>query len=314
MKNMSEKLSPPIIDPQAQLEKLELQRRALEQLLKATCSAENLRLGLETTLLLGKPTGHSSEKAMAIYRLLDEKTKNLSNSEINLRLQGIEKNLKRHLLAALSYLERLESDEGQTEGLFALDDVQKSISDFRRSSQTMVALQVLLNLRGLPVTPRAVSLSQEVLQEKLERASVRERACRRQVMGDTLAMEEEIRQLLARDQSSDVINSILKQILQGLQANRRHLEAGLNIQDLPHPIESMVLTEVAREVAFEKNEDNIGAPKKASHKLKSIEASEKAYAGNTSFWGILLHYLWMPCLSLLKRLFARGKGRQKTKK
>jgi Na+/phosphate symporter len=90
------------------LEKIEIQRHALEELFKVARSIEGLRMGIETTILLGKPTGHTSEKAISLYRLLDEKTRNLSNYEVHLRLKRIDKNLEKRLSETISAVEHLQ--------------------------------------------------------------------------------------------------------------------------------------------------------------------------------------------------------------
>ena len=238
-------------DNHQQLEKIEIQRRTLEQLFKISRSVENLRVGLETTLLLGKPAGHTSEKAVALYQKLDAKTHDLSNHEIHMRLQRIDQKIKQHLKETIHLVEHLDDPEFATSIGDALEITHNRVHDFRRTAQTMTALRVLLNLRGLPVAPQTFTVSQKVLLEKIQATKSRERQYRKQLTDQTLALEQEIQQLLKNHSGSKAMQPLLEGILKGLKANRRHIAQGLNIHELPYEIDQIVITDTAAEVHFE---------------------------------------------------------------
>jgi hypothetical protein len=107
----------------------------------------------------------------------------------------------------------------------------------------MAALQVLLNIRGLPVKPKIFSVSQKVLQEKIGTIKIRERKCRHKITVETLTMEKDINVLLGSKSCSNEIRPVLQDVLKGLKSNRRHIEQGLDIHDLPYEIEHITLTD-----------------------------------------------------------------------
>jgi len=190
---------------QQQLEKLEIQRQALENLFKITRSVENLRAGLETTLTLGEPTGKRLEKGMSLHKALDQKTRNLSNEEVLLRLKRIDKNLQRHLSNTLKHVANIEGSYNNEATELSLTTLHHDINDFKRGTQTMVALQVLLNLRGVSTEPKTFNLSRDVLTQKIKTVKDREKYYRQKVKVDTLVLENDIKQLLSDENCSDAM-------------------------------------------------------------------------------------------------------------
>jgi uncharacterized protein (DUF2344 family) len=238
------------LEAHQQLENIEVQRHALEQLLKVTRSVDSLRSGIETTILLGKATGHTSEKAMNLYKLLDKKTHNLSNHEVHLRLKRIDKNIEKRLSETINTVEHLQDTGISEENEKNMDRIHHLTDDFKRSTQTMTALQVLLNIRGLTVKPRIFSLSQQVLQEKIVTIKTRERHCHQKIIAATLTMEKDISVLLKSENCANKIRPVLQHVLTGLKSNRRHIEQGLDIHDLPYEIDLITLTDSDSQVTY----------------------------------------------------------------
>lgn len=267
---------------QGQLEKIEIQRRALEQLFKITRSVENLRVSLETTLLAGKSTGHTSEKAIALYQKLNAKTHTLSDQDIHMRLKRIDQKMKKHLSETIELVEHLDDEIFVASLGDALEITHNRIDDFKRSAQMMVALQVLLNVRGIPVAPKTFTISQKILFEKINAAKSRERQCRKQLANDTVVMEKDIQHLLASDACTEQMRPFMQSVLKGLKANRQHIQDGLNINELPYEIDQITMTDCAGEVSFDESNEASAVERSASEKstpvaeIKKIEKIVKA--------------------------------------
>jgi len=238
-----------------QLKKIEIQRQALEQLFKITRSVENLRVSLETTLLAGKSTGHTSDKALALYQRLNAKTHKLSDQEIHMRLKRVDQKIKVHLIETIELVEHLDDEVFVASLGDALEVTHNRIDDFKRSAQMMVALQVLLNVRGIPIAPKTFDVSQKILFEKINATKNREKQCRKQLTRDTIVMEKDIQLLLDSDTCTQAMRPFLKNVLKGLKTNRQHIADGLNINELPYEIDQITMTDCAAEVSFDESNE-----------------------------------------------------------
>lgn len=330
MANAIPKTTPPQPNAQApvhqdQLEKIEIQRRALEQLFKITRSVENLRVSLETTLLAGKSTGHTSDKAIALYQKLNAKTHQLSDQEIHMRLKRIDQKMQTHLSETIELVEHLDDEIFVASLGDALEITHNRIDDFKRSAQMMVALQVLLNVRGIPIAPKTFDVSQKILFEKINATKNREKQCRKQLARDTVVMEKDIQLLLDSGACTEQMRPFLQNVLKGLKANRQHIADGLNINELPYEIDQITMTDCASEVNFDESneqpvaeesvtseaqETKMGTPTE-NKKATSLESNQAVQRPSTKrqkkkgLWAKLTKWMNTPIETPIKDVFKK---------
>jgi len=212
-------------------------RDALQRLLGLTLSLETLRVGLQSSLQLGKPQVALSNDAIQLYLALGKKIRNLSDRDIRIRLSGLDLRVKSSLEDILPLIETFTialTNSQHTRDISAMID---KIETLARLSRTAVTLRVLLHKRGLESPVLQLSVPNSVIQEKLGLVEQQERKQRQKAEQAIKEIEADLNRLLITGHQSAPIREILTTAMNDMERNRAHLQAGLSIEALPVSIE-----------------------------------------------------------------------------
>ena len=139
-----------------ELKALEHKKCALEKVMKIARAVEQLRYGLESVVLLGKPTASISHQALHIFEALSEKIRVQPTQKIQESVEKLNGVIANNLNTIME-LARPENEAVLHEQVASDDElaayIEKLIQDYRKSAQTAVALRVVLRERGVPTTP-----------------------------------------------------------------------------------------------------------------------------------------------------------------
>lgn len=225
--------------------RLVAQKRALEQLVRVTESIERLHTGLQAAVLLGKPTNLIGPSALRFFQELSASTRLQPTGKLRITLAHLEERMRVLLQQVMTIAEQ--------EPLSAAPEIfgdanARSINEFRRVSQTAVALRILLRERGEATVPLNLPVSHSALRERMRKVAEQESRCREKVMDDILTVQVDARLLLDTESLSGPMRRMLVATVEQLDANLAHIQAGNSIESLPHPVE---VIELAEEVVVE---------------------------------------------------------------
>jgi hypothetical protein len=216
-----------------QLDRLAVERSALEQLLTAARSLDSLHKGLESSLQLGKSTAALPAEAQRLYLSLDNKTQAMSDGEVLKRLHQLE----RKITLQLKNLDPLVSSTPQQDDEQAAALVSQQLDVFQRQAKTAITLRALLHKRGLSVPVLSMPIAESVVERKLALVELQEQRCRVQVSKAVNTMAADINALMAHSECSDAMSETLGQAFDDLVSAQEHLSAGLSLDSLPISID-----------------------------------------------------------------------------
>ncbi|MEJ2444115.1 MAG: hypothetical protein P8Y42_11755 [Exilibacterium sp.] len=237
--------SPQHRDALNQLSALEVRRTAVARLVNIAHTLEWLRQGLESVVRLNDAPEDFPASILQLYDALGHKMRNLSDTEVTLRLERLDKKVNLNLKAITTTVAKLER-------MPLLTGLDEKIDTFRRLSQTAVALRVLLTRRGQKVAPLKLALPIARLKKSLHSVKREEQAARQRVVEEIIEFERELQQLQALETPDSPMQNMIEDVLQDLAANREHLILGGSIQALPVQMDAIDLgSDTALEVPQE---------------------------------------------------------------
>ena len=223
------------------LEELEQRRRVIEKLLSIASSIESLKGSLEALILHNQASDHIPDVIFAFIGSLGKKIKNLSDAEIALRLTTLEKKTSFKFDQIRILIEQINSD---TDKIPLFEISESLLEDFRRQTQTSLALRCLLKKRGVKVKDFSLPISGSELKEKLKQLGLKELEIRDHAVNEIETLMHDIDQAL-NGEYGHAMQAMLTEIKQGLLENLNHIKAGKSLFELPTPMENIVLSEAS---------------------------------------------------------------------
>lgn len=227
------------ISSSTDLKILEDKREALEQAVKIALHIERLHGSLEATLLMGRPTSELPEDALATLEELEGSVKSQPIDRLKESLAALEKVVQSRLSQILKI------SEMDAEALIAsgAGEVETLLRDYRKQAQTAVALRILLHSRGVATAPTELHVPVEQIRARLTVVEQKERAYRRIIKTEIVAMITETGRMLANDGLSPTMRHFLVASNEDLQRNLEHLDSGKKITSMPVAIEIIEMGE-----------------------------------------------------------------------
>ena len=225
-----------------ELRLLERKRQALIRVVRLTSSLEKLRQGYEAMLHLGQKDNPLPISAVKLFDQLGRKVRNLSDTDIKLRLGGLD---KRVLLSQQQVGNALTEliDPNCTD--LQIETVSQQIRDFQRLTHTDIALRVLMGKRRLEVPPLKLAFPLAELKAKISEVTHQERDCRAKVSERIDAIRVDLQRIVYSGLCSAAQKSVLEAMDEALKENIAHINAGNSIEELPTPVEDFELETVA---------------------------------------------------------------------
>ena len=225
------------VDFSQEIIRIDAGRNALQRLLDVTLALEKLRMGLESSLELGKPKIELPSDTIKLYLALGKKIRNLSDRDILLRLKGLDQRVKSNLEAIIPLIEFFDLALTNSPHTREISTMIDKIGTFPQRAKTAVALRVLLHKRGLESPALQLPIPISVIREKLGLVEHQEREHRKKSEGAMKEIESDLSRLLNNRHQPKAMRDILKAAMADMARNREHLQAGLSIEELPASIE-----------------------------------------------------------------------------
>jgi len=225
------------VDFSQELFRIDAGRNALQRLLDLTLSLETLRIGLESSLELGKPNIGLTSDAIKLYLALGKKIRNLSDRDILLRLEGLDLRVKSNLENILPLIETFNIALTNSQYTREISAMINKIETFSRQAKTAVTLRVLLHKRGQGSPALQLPVPISVIREKLALVERQEQKQRQKAEKAIEEIEADLRKLLNNRHQPEVMREVLTAAMADMALNREHLQAGLSLEDLPVSIE-----------------------------------------------------------------------------
>ena len=229
----------------AELNSITTKKKVLEQFIKISLSAERLRLGLQSTVILGKRSRLIPKKALSAYQALSEEVKHYSTKKLQDGLASLETNINQDIENVIQIaqskemgLESYPDKNVQTESR----NIHDIVNGFRRNSQTAVALRLVLRSRGVPTKQVTFVIPKEVIKTQIKDLELREQHCRGRIKNDIRSMQIDIENMMHNDSYPEDIRLQMRELNISLQDNLQHIEAGKNFEDMPIVIEMLEIS------------------------------------------------------------------------
>lgn len=233
--------------PSDELRALHKKREALVRVVKITQALERMLNGLQSALLLGRPSSKLSKHALRAYEQLGKNTAMLPTAQLKVQLDRLDKLVSGTLgkileIASIDHHE-LEQHIGPHADNATSEDsmISRLIDNFRRSAQTAVALRILLRERGVSTPATDFKIPDTALNKQILQLEEREQQCRHQIEKSITDIQQTTQRIIDNESSSDEVRAIASMIQENLTRDLKHIRAGKSIDDMPMVIEVVEL-------------------------------------------------------------------------
>jgi len=310
----------------SQLSALTKKRLALESLIKITVSLQTQQQSLQELSAIARPSQDFPAKLLIHVKQLSKRIGDLPVAELIKRLESIEhvmtSNMDKLLLLAKVDIGKLR--DAQLVNL-SLDDFIDSIDNFRRRTQTAMALRYLLKDRGVAIAPFSLALPQESLFDHIEALKEKESGCVKQIRKEMVSVIKDSDAMIKNKKISQEMKKEILKVRQAMVVNLEHLDNGGSVADIPNVFETIVLESssvepIVMEGPVDTPTNNLNAHKvdakiNKTEQLKSKYKSEETDNSKTqnkpeSFWGLVKLWLsspWSKSWRSIKKDSKKGK-------
>lgn len=291
--------------PTSQLSVLTKKRLALESLIQITVSIQTQQESLQELSVIARPSQDFPPKLVTHIKLLSKKMSELPVSEIIQRLDAIEMVMTKSLGKLLSFVE-VDANQLRDEVLEepTIDGFVDAIANFKRRTQTAVALRFLLKDRGVAIAPFSLEIPQESIFNHIETLKIKEKRCVKQIRKEIVDIMKDSENMIKDERFSESMKTEIMKVSQAMQVNLEHLDGGGKVSEIPNVFETIVLESPITESIIigepesdEKENTKLKGKKEPSQKIKS-DILEKGFLKNQekpkSFWGVFKLWLSSP--------------------
>ena len=218
------------------IELIKEKRQLLKRVVLITRATERMQDSLNSVLILGKPSTNIPESVLKYYHILSNKIKQKPTEKISWYLETLEELIKTNLQGIIE----LTLEEHQVSPSTPSDQVEEGYSDeamrllneFKRQSQTAVALKILLQQRGVYTSGAAIKESVQQIEGHIERLERREEKQRQQLRTQISEMHADLSSMLKSDQYSDDMKKVFRKVMADLENDQKAVEQGERIDKL----------------------------------------------------------------------------------
>ena len=267
-----------------ELKALEKKKSALEKVMKIARAVEQLRYGLEAVVLLGKPSAGISPQALHIFEALSDKIRIQPTKKIQECVQKLDTVIANNLNAIIE-LARPENHAELHEQVTADDDlaeqITKLIQDYRKNSQTAVALRVELRERGIRTTPANWSVNIDSVRAQITQLSIQETDYREKIKTNIVSLQHDALIVVNNNDQPQATREAAEHMHHMLQKDLDHLNAGKDIESMPYFVE---VVELKDSIPAPHPDEQI-AKQEPTAPLQPVQTEHKSKPG-------LIHRLW----------------------
>jgi hypothetical protein len=286
------------IDSLASIELIKEKRQLLKRVVRITRATERMQSSLKSVLILGQPSTSIPEGMLKYYHILSNKIKQKPTEKISWYLDKLEKLIESNLQAIINLtLEEHEvSDSNQTadqEEDGYSDEAMNLLNEFKRQSQTAVALKILLQQRGVYTSGTVVKESVQQIEGHIRRLERREENQRKQLQTHINEMHADLTQMLKSSQYSGEMKKVFRKVIANLEDDQLAIDQGNKINELQLSFE-VIETGAEKKKAPAEVQQQV-----ASETEECLEEIDEAETGDSSsdklgFFRTLLRWLNTP--------------------
>ena len=247
---MSPKINSEILFPFEFIDIMNEKRALLKQIVKITRAIEKMRESLEAVVVLGQPSSNLSKAMLTFHRALSIKTERQPTDSIKrylIRLEEITReSLSEILRLAHVGFDMSEWEKQPAEQTQLSEHVREVIREFQRRAMTAVSLKVLLHRRGVYTPGATIPVPIDRIQKQVFELQVKEQSQRNLLKRQITEIRADIQRILANNEYSDEMVSLLRNVFDGLEQDLRVINAGGRLGNLHFSFERIEAGEEVR--------------------------------------------------------------------
>jgi hypothetical protein len=230
------------VDSLASIESIKEKRSLLKRVVMITRATERMQDSLKSVLILGQPSTSIPKGVLKYYHVLSNRIKRKTTDKISWYLEKLEGLIKSNLQEIINIsLEEHDVSEPdqlleQEEEAYS-DEAMKLLNEFKRQSQTAVALKVLLQQRGVYTSGTVVKASVEQIEGHIKRLEEKEKIQRKQIQTHISEMHTDLSHMLKSDRYSDEMKKVFRKVIGNLESDKKAIEQGVKIEEIQLSIE-----------------------------------------------------------------------------
>ncbi len=129
----------------------------------------------------------------------------------------------------------------------SVDDFVGAIGNFKRRTQTAMALRFLLKERGVAIAPFSLAVPQESIFDHIEALKEKEKGCVKQIRKEIVSIIKDSDVMIQSASFTEGMRKDILKVRQAMQVNLEHLDSGGSVSDIPNVFETVVMQSVSAE-------------------------------------------------------------------
>ncbi len=225
------------VDSLAPIESIKEKRLLLKRVVMITRATERMQDSLQSVLILGQPSTSIPKGMLKYYHVLSNKIKQKPTEKIRWYLTKLEELIQANLQEIIN-IATLDHDVSDTDQNSVQadkeysDDAMDLLHEFKRQSQTAVALKILLQQRGIYTSGDTVKAPVQQIKEQIKHLEIREEVQRKKLQAHISEMHSDLSAMLNSDQYSNDMKKILRNVLANLENDQKAINDGTRIDQI----------------------------------------------------------------------------------
>ena len=232
-----------------EIEIINQKRAALQKLVKLTNTLNRLHQGLQSVLLMGKSVSQIPDKIVDKFRSLSDRleshaTDTLKNtlSNTDLKIQSTVKHVLEVSQKSEAELSRLVGGDAGKLVANVEEDFYEYVNDFKKKSQTSIALRLALKARNVVIKAFNLPVPESFIEQQIHTLDKREAICREKIKTDIQTIQNDVAQLLHREDCPESLKQKLLVVQSNINENMAFINNNQNIEDMPILYENIELS------------------------------------------------------------------------
>lgn len=238
-------------DSLASIASIKEKRLLLKRVVMITRATERMQDSLKSVLILGQPSSGIPEGVLKYYHVLSNKIKAKPTEKIQWYQTKLEELIQANLqgIFAIALLdhdapESMSASE-QMEEAYS-DDAMNLLTEFKRQSQTAVALKILLQQRGIYTSGTAVKIPVQQIKRHIKQLEEREKTQRKKLQTHITDMYTDLSYMLNSEQYSDDMKRVFRTVMAELEGDLKAIAQGSRIDQIQLSFEVVETGEVRK--------------------------------------------------------------------
>lgn len=244
------------INPTTELELIQRKRNALQKLVQLTTTLNRLLQGLQAVLLTGRQVADIPSRIVEQFQSLGEKLQEHSTDTLKNTLSSTDLRIQSDIKQVLQLTRMDETELGKHiggTGSRLIDNLNQNLenysSEFKKKAQTSIALRLILKTRNVVTRALKLPVPESFLEQQISALDIRETECKKRIHRDMFSLDNDLNNMLQREDCPDELKQKLLLIKNNLQQNIQHFESGKQLDDMPIMYESIEISAAPQDVA-----------------------------------------------------------------